>query len=93
MFLNPAYLEALPSSATFIGAEAPQHLHRSLGNIQAKGTNTKIAIDGAISPEVIERLSDKVEYFILGSAGLFGKPKSYADTMQDLRALGEKAVA
>ena len=93
MFLNPVYLEALPRLATFIDAKAPQHQHRSLGNIQAKGTNTKITIDGAISPEVIERLSDKVEYFILGTAGLFGKPKSYADTMQDLRALGEKAVA
>lgn len=93
--MNPVYLEALPRLATFIGAESPQHRHRhrSLGNIQAGGTNTKIAIDGAISPEVMERLSDKVEYFILGTAGLFGKPKSYADTMQDLRALGEKAVA
>ncbi|GAK22347.1 LOW QUALITY PROTEIN: ribulose-phosphate 3-epimerase [Vibrio sp. JCM 19052] len=142
---------ALGPKLMYIHAEAPPHLHRSLGNIQAKGiksglainpgtplsaiedvldvtdvilvmsvnpgfagqalfqmlttaraiiemieakgTNTKIAIDGAISPEVIERLSDKVEYFILGTAGLFGKPKSYADTMQDLRALGEKAVA
>ncbi len=130
----------------YIHAEAPPHLHRSLGNIQAKGiksglainpgtplsvledvldvtdvilvmsvnpgfagqpfianaynridriidmierqgTNTKIAIDGAISPEVIKRLSNKVEYFILGTAGLFGKEKSYQETLSELRLL------
>ncbi|GAM78758.1 ribulose-phosphate 3-epimerase [Vibrio ishigakensis] len=115
---------ALGPKLMYIHAEAPPHLHRTLGNIQAKsiqsglainpgtplsaiedvldvtdvilvmsvnpgfagqkfipnafnrieriiemiekqGTNTKIAIDGAISPDVIERLGDKVEYFIL----------------------------
>lgn len=135
----------------YIHAEAPPHLHRSLGNIQAKGiksglainpgtplsaiedvldvtdvilvmsvnpgfagqpfipnaysridriiemieqqgTNTKIAIDGAISPEVIERLSNKIEYFVLGTAGLFGKEKSYHETMVELRALGHEVT-
>ena len=61
--------------------------------IERQGSNTKIAIDGAISPEVIERLSDKVEYFVLGTAGLFGKEKSYEETMKDLRALSNKQVA
>jgi ribulose-phosphate 3-epimerase len=133
----------------YIHAEAPPHLHRTLGNIQAKGIksglainpgtplhaiedvldvtdvvmimsvnpgfagqkfipgafdridriiemierkglDTKLAIDGAISPDVIERLSDKMEYFVLGTAGLFGKEKSYEETMKDLRALGHK---
>ncbi|GAM69772.1 ribulose-phosphate 3-epimerase [Vibrio sp. JCM 19236] len=144
---------ALGPKLMYIHAEAPPHLHRTLGNIQAKGiqsglainpgtplsaiedvldvtdvilvmsvnpgfagqkfipnafnrieriiemiekqgTNTKIAIDGAISPDVIERLGDKVEYFILGTAGLFGKEGTYAETMENLRALGQKeAVA
>ncbi|GAB2637949.1 ribulose-phosphate 3-epimerase [Vibrio panuliri] len=143
---------ALGPKLMYIHAEAPPHLHRTLGNIQAKGiksglainpgtplsaiedvldvtdvilvmsvnpgfagqafipnaynridriidmierqgTNTKIAIDGAISPEVIERLGEKVEYFILGTAGLFGKEKSYQETMQDLRRLTVEPVA
>ncbi|WP_194436783.1 ribulose-phosphate 3-epimerase [Vibrio fluminensis] len=143
---------ALGPKLMYIHAEAPPHLHRTLGNIQAKGiksglainpgtplsaiedvldvtdvilvmsvnpgfagqafipnaynridriiemierqgTKTKIAIDGAISPEVIERLGEKVEYFILGTAGLFGKEKSYQETMQDLRNLANDAVA
>lgn len=144
---------ALGPKLMYIHAEAPPHLHRTLGNIQAKGiqsglainpgtplsaiedvldvtdvilvmsvnpgfagqkfipnaynrieriiemiekqgTNTKIAIDGAISPDVIEKLGDKVEYFILGTAGLFGKEGTYAETMDTLRSLGQKeAVA
>jgi len=87
MSVNPGF-----AGQAFI-PNAYNRIERIIEMIEAKGTNTKIAIDGAISPEVIERLSDKVEYFILGTAGLFGKPKSYSDTMQDLRALGEKAVA
>ncbi len=87
MSVNPGF-----AGQAFI-PNAYNRIERIIEMIEAKGTNTKIAIDGAISPEVIERLSDKVEYFILGTAGLFGKPKSDADTMQDLRALGEKAVA
>ncbi|EEZ85904.1 conserved hypothetical protein [Vibrio harveyi 1DA3] len=87
MSVNPGF-----AGQAFI-PNAYNRIERIIEMIEAKGTSTKIAIDGAISPEVIERLSDKVEYFILGTAGLFGKPKSYADTMQDLRALGEKAVA
>ncbi|WP_114767341.1 ribulose-phosphate 3-epimerase [Vibrio rhodolitus] len=143
---------ALGPKLMYIHAEAPPHLHRTLGNIQAKGiksglainpgtplsaiedvldvtdvilvmsvnpgfagqafipnaynridriiemierqgTNTKIAIDGAISPEVIERLGEKIEYFILGTAGLFGKEKSYQETMQELRSLTRESVA
>ncbi|MFH0289173.1 ribulose-phosphate 3-epimerase [Vibrio owensii] len=87
MSVNPGF-----AGQAFI-PNAYNRIERIIEMIEAKGTNTKIAIDGAISPEVIERLSNKVEYFILGTAGLFGKPKSYADTMQDLRALSEKAVA
>ncbi|MCG7588113.1 ribulose-phosphate 3-epimerase [Photobacterium sp. OFAV2-7] len=143
---------ALGPKLMYVHAEAPPHLHRTLGNIQAKGiqsglainpgtplssiedvldvtdvvlvmsvnpgfagqafipnaynrieriiamieeqgTNTKIAIDGAISPEVIEKLQDKVEYFVLGTAGLFGKQKTYAETLDDLRMLGQQTVA
>lgn len=155
MLSNPdAFIDmfaALGPKLIYVHAEAPPHLHRTLGNIQARGimsgvainpgtplsaiedvldvtdvvmamsvnpgfagqkfipnaynrieriiemierqgTNTKIAIDGAISPDVIERLSDKVEYFVLGTAGLFGKG-DYTQTMRDLRNIKSFAVA
>ncbi|NOH31539.1 ribulose-phosphate 3-epimerase [Vibrio mediterranei] len=142
----------LGASLMYVHAEAPPHLHRTLGNIQARGiksglainpgtplsviedvldvtdvilvmsvnpgfagqkfianafnridriidminkqgTDTKLAIDGAISPEVIDLLKDKIEYFILGTAGLFGKPTSYAETMDNLRAIADGKLA
>ncbi|WED20871.1 ribulose-phosphate 3-epimerase [Vibrio sp. JC009] len=87
MSVNPGF-----AGQAFID-NAYNRIDRIIEMIEARGTNTKLAIDGAISPQVIERLQDKMEYFILGTAGLFGKEKSYAETMQDLRSLGQKAAA
>lgn len=48
----------------------------------------KIMIDGACSPEVIARLNAKgVEGFILGTSALFGKGRTYAEIMPELRSL------
>ncbi|WP_375749257.1 ribulose-phosphate 3-epimerase [Vibrio sp. HN007] len=87
MSVNPGF-----AGQAFID-NAYNRIDRIIEMIEAKGTNTKLAIDGAISPQVIERLQDKMEYFILGTAGLFGKEKSYAETMKDLRNLGQKEAA
>ena len=45
------------------------------------------SIDSAISPNIIEQLSPYVEYFILGTAGLFNKDKPYKQTINELRNL------
>ncbi|MDG3086554.1 ribulose-phosphate 3-epimerase [Vibrio hannami] len=87
MSVNPGF-----AGQAFID-NAYNRIDRIIEMIEAKGTNTKLAIDGAISPQVIERLQDKMEYFILGTAGLFGKEKSYAETMKDLRNLGQQVAA
>ena len=55
--------------------------------IKDRNLNTTIAIDGAISPNIIEQLSPYVEYFILGTAGLFNKDKPYKQTINELRNL------
>lgn len=87
MSVNPGF-----AGQAFI-PNAYSRIERIISMIEEQGVDTKIAIDGAISPEVIEKLQDKVEYFVLGTAGLFGKEKSYADTMEDLRTLGQHSVA
>ncbi|MDV5168321.1 ribulose-phosphate 3-epimerase [Photobacterium rosenbergii] len=87
MSVNPGF-----AGQAFI-PNAYSRIERIISMIEEQGVNTKIAIDGAISPEVIEKLQDKVEYFVLGTAGLFGKDKSYAETMDDLRTLGQQSVA
>lgn len=55
--------------------------------IKDKGLTTTIAIDGAISPEIVKTLAPYVEYFVLGTAGLFRKDKTYRQAIDDLRQL------
>jgi Pentose-5-phosphate-3-epimerase len=48
----------------------------------------KMIIDGACSPEKIAALNKKgVEGFVLGTAALFNKGKSYSEILNELRAL------
>ncbi|GAA5112097.1 ribulose-phosphate 3-epimerase [Orbus sasakiae] len=61
-----------------------QRLHQL---IKEKGLATTIAIDGAISPEIVKKLAPYVEYFVLGTAGLFRKDKTYRQAIDDLRQL------
>lgn len=84
MSVNPGF-----AGQAFIDS-AYDRIDRIIEMIKFKGENTKLAIDGAISPQVIERLNTKIEYFILGTAGLFGKDKSYTETMKNLRDLNNK---
>jgi len=45
-------------------------------------------VDGAISPEKVEKLSKKgVKGFVLGSSSLFGKEQSYEKIIRELKAL------
>lgn len=44
-----------------------------------------IAIDGAISPEVVKKLGTEIDLFVLGTAGLFRKDMSYKEAMTVLR--------
>lgn len=46
----------------------------------------EVMVDGAISPEKIEKLSEKgVKGFILGTSSLFGKEESYEEILTNLR--------
>lgn len=47
-------------------------------------SNARIAIDGAISPEVVNALGSDVDMFILGTAGLFRQEMSYAQAIDIL---------
>ena len=50
--------------------------------------NYAVMIDGACSPEKIEMLSKiGVKGFILGTSALFGKGRSYQETIEKLRGL------
>lgn len=55
--------------------------------IKERQLNTLIAIDGAINANIIEKLSLYVEYFILGTAGLFINGKPYQQTLKEFRHL------
>lgn len=55
--------------------------------IKAKGGRTEIAVDGAISHAVVAQLAGQVEYFVLGTAGLFNDKNNYRRSMETLRGL------
>ena len=51
-----------------------------------RGKGFRLIVDGACSPEVIERLSGKgVDGFVLGTSALFGKKRPYAELLKGLR--------
>ncbi|MGV3011231.1 ribulose-phosphate 3-epimerase [Streptococcus thoraltensis] len=53
-----------------------------------KEFGNKVMIDGACSPAIIEELSSLgADGFILGTSALFGKEKSYATLIEELRRL------
>lgn len=60
--------------------------------IAGRGLNTKIGIDGAISPQVVAQLKDYVEYFVLGTAGLFRKDCTYKEALDVLRDIEDEAA-
>lgn len=53
-----------------------------------KKFNFTLVIDGACSPPVIKRLSEMgCDGFVLGTSAMFGKEKSYADIVKELREM------
>ncbi|KKI48446.1 ribulose-phosphate 3-epimerase [Obesumbacterium proteus] len=48
------------------------------------GSSAQIAVDGAISPQVVSTLARDVDYFILGTAGLFKPDRDYSSAMKTL---------
>ncbi|MFS2223729.1 ribulose-phosphate 3-epimerase [Pantoea sp. B65] len=81
MSVNPGY-----AGQAFIDGSVDK-IDRIHELIRRKGYQTRIAIDGAISPQVVARLAGKVEYFVLGTAGLFRKDISYKEALDSLSAL------
>lgn len=53
--------------------------------IKAQNLSTQIAIDGAINGAVVAAVAKDVEYYVLGTAGLFGKDISYKTAINELR--------
>ncbi len=62
-------------------------IQRLAAMIKARGLTTEIAVDGAISPDIVEKLAKQVSYFILGTAGLFNDKAHYSQSIARLRAL------
>lgn len=89
MSVNPGFAGQL-----FVGGSVDK-IKRLAQMIADRGLNTKIAIDGAISPQVVAELRDYVEYFVLGTAGLFRKDCTYMEAMEALRGIasGQSIVA
>jgi len=56
--------------------------------LQQHQSQAQIAMDGAISPEVVRALGADVDLFVLGTAGLFRKDKTY---QQAISILNEQA--
>ena len=65
-------------------------VQRLASTIQRCGTNTKIAIDGAISPDIVSALAQDVDYFVLGTAGLFNDKGNYQQSLARLRQLSQR---
>lgn len=75
MSVNPGF-----AGQPFIAASVSK-IHRLKAMLQQHQSNAQIAIDGAISPDVVRTLGSDVDMFILGTAGLFRKDMSYAQAM------------
>ena len=78
-------------------APVPEVEHKLHQLTKIKGRSFKISLDGAVSPEVIEKWSKKgVKEFVIGTASeAFGekrKGRSYFDIMKDLRVGKQSGV-
>ncbi|WP_338556083.1 ribulose-phosphate 3-epimerase [Erwinia sp. E_sp_B04_7] len=69
----------------FIAASVSK-VHRLRALLQQQNSSALIAIDGAISPEVVRELFDDVDMFILGTAGLFRKGMTYRQAIKVLNS-------
>lgn len=65
--------------------EAYNRAKRLFSMIHEKNYQTKLAIDGAINEDVITVLKHEIEYFILGTAGLFRNDRTYKQSINILK--------
>ena len=79
MSVNPGF-----AGQPFIAASVSK-IHRLKAMLQQHQSKAQIAIDGAISPDVVRTLGADVDMFILGTAGLFRKDMSYSQAITVLR--------
>lgn len=75
MSVNPGFA-GQPFIASSVGK-----IRRLKSMLQQHQSNAQIAIDGAISPDVVRTLATDVDMFVLGTAGLFRKDMSYSQAM------------
>ena len=75
MSVNPGF-----AGQPFI-ASAFSKVRRLRAMLNENKSDALIAIDGAISPDVVKTLGAEIDLFILGTAGLFRKDTSYKEAM------------
>lgn len=75
----------------FAGAKPVPEVEFKLHQLSMiKDRKFKIALDGAVSPQVIQKWGNKgIDEFVLGTSSLFGKEQSYAQTIQELKSLAQ----
>ncbi|MCU6671533.1 ribulose-phosphate 3-epimerase [Enterobacteriaceae bacterium H4N4] len=79
MSVNPGF-----AGQPFIAASVGK-IRRLKAMLQQHHSHAQIAVDGAISPDVVRTLGTDVDMYILGTAGLFRKDMSYSQAMSVLR--------
>lgn len=79
MSVNPGF-----AGQPFIAASVSK-VRRLKAMLQQHQSKAQIAIDGAISPDIVRTLGSDVDMFILGTAGLFRKDMSYSQAISVLR--------
>ncbi|MBF7979201.1 MULTISPECIES: ribulose-phosphate 3-epimerase [Rahnella] len=87
MSVNPGFA-GQPFIASSVGK-----VQRLRALLRQQQSHAKIAIDGAISPQVVKMLGADVDMFVLGTAGLFCKDMSYKeaiDILQEQAALAQE---
>ncbi|MBQ4795072.1 ribulose-phosphate 3-epimerase [Pectobacterium versatile] len=78
MSVNPGF-----AGQPFI-ASSVSKIRRLKDMLHHHKSEARIAIDGAISPEVVRTLANDVDLFVLGTAGLFRKDMSYQEAISIL---------
>lgn len=68
----------------FIPATIPK-VRRLRALLNHRQSAARIALDGAVSGDVVRQLGAEVDAFILGTAGLFGQSGGYGPAMDNLR--------
>lgn len=69
----------------FAGQKAIPEVEFKIYQLAKKNKNFSVALDGSVSPEIIEKWSKVgVNEFVLGTSSLFGKNRSYKEILTEL---------